>query len=285
MSPHGPGKDASALQALRERKRSSNGHQLIEEDNENDNNCNKKPKPSPMVEFKCMISDELPVDPVVAEDGNIYERSAIETWLADHDTSPATNEQMGKHLIASVRIKNAIEGMVDNFQEGTEEEEELVTHWKQRNEEIRKKKELLEKAEQGNVDAMETVGACYAGGLRGFEQDQEKAFKWDKKAADGGSIECMASAALYLAEKPGGTAMEKALALSFCSMAATSQGSDVACLQLGHWYADGSFGLPRDKAQAKRLLELGLSGNCPVRHTAQGFRDSSQALLQEIDDS
>lgn len=286
MSSHGPpGKDASALQVLRERKRSADGHQLIEEDNEHDNNRNKKPKPSPMVEFKCMISDELPVDPVMAEDGNIYERSAIETWLADHDTSPATNEQMGKNLIGSVRIKNAIEGMVDNFQKGTEEEEELVTHWKQRNEEVRKKKELLEEAEQGDLVAMEMAGACYSHGLKGFEEDEEKAFKWNKKAADAGSIIGMASAGVYLAEKPDGTTMDRVLALSFTSMTATSQGSDAACLLLGKSYAKGLFGLPRDKTQAKRLLELGLSGNCPVRHTTQWFRDNSQALLHELNDS
>ena len=30
----------------------------------------------------CAITQELPLDPVTAEDGNIYERSAIEEWLS-----------------------------------------------------------------------------------------------------------------------------------------------------------------------------------------------------------
>ena len=32
-------------------------------------------------EFVCPITQELPVDPVTAEDGRVYERSAIEEWL------------------------------------------------------------------------------------------------------------------------------------------------------------------------------------------------------------
>ncbi|KAH8074086.1 hypothetical protein JL721_2647 [Aureococcus anophagefferens] len=34
-------------------------------------------------------------DPVVANDGHSYERAAIATWLATHDTSPRTREPMG----------------------------------------------------------------------------------------------------------------------------------------------------------------------------------------------
>ena len=32
-------------------------------------------------EFLCPITQELPIDPVTAEDGRVYERQAIETWL------------------------------------------------------------------------------------------------------------------------------------------------------------------------------------------------------------
>ena len=31
---------------------------------------------------------ELMMDPVIAADGNTYERQAIEAWLQDNDTSP-----------------------------------------------------------------------------------------------------------------------------------------------------------------------------------------------------
>ncbi|GIL87020.1 hypothetical protein Vretifemale_15186 [Volvox reticuliferus] len=40
----------------------------------------------------CPITQEPLVDPVVAADGNTYERLAITAWLEQHDTSPLTNE-------------------------------------------------------------------------------------------------------------------------------------------------------------------------------------------------
>ena len=36
--------------------------------------------------FLCPITKELPVDPVLAADGKIYERAKIEEWLATSDT-------------------------------------------------------------------------------------------------------------------------------------------------------------------------------------------------------
>ncbi|CBJ33611.1 protein kinase [Ectocarpus siliculosus] len=41
-------------------------------------------------------------DPAVAADGYTYERTAIECWLSEHDTSPVT----GKALETKVVFKN-----------------------------------------------------------------------------------------------------------------------------------------------------------------------------------
>ena len=43
-------------------------------------------------EILCPITQELPIDPVMAEDGRVYERSAIEDWLKLKSTSPKTNK-------------------------------------------------------------------------------------------------------------------------------------------------------------------------------------------------
>ena len=56
-------------------------------------------------EFLCPITQELPVDPVIAEDGHIYERSAIGQWLARSDKSPHTNQPMGKSLLPALQVK------------------------------------------------------------------------------------------------------------------------------------------------------------------------------------
>ena len=42
-------------------------------------------------ELRCPISCELFQDPVIAADGFNYEREHIETWFAEHSTSPKTN--------------------------------------------------------------------------------------------------------------------------------------------------------------------------------------------------
>lgn len=45
-------------------------------------------------------------DPVRAADGRAYDRSAIETWLSTHDTSPMTNEPMPhKRLVPDPELK------------------------------------------------------------------------------------------------------------------------------------------------------------------------------------
>ena len=46
-------------------------------------------------ELVCPITQELPTDPVMAEDGRVYERSAITAWLRTNINSPHTRERMG----------------------------------------------------------------------------------------------------------------------------------------------------------------------------------------------
>ena len=57
---------------------------------------------------------ELPVDPVLAADGKIYERAKIEEWLATSDTSPVTGEKMKDAVLtaASSVVTGAIDFLV-----------------------------------------------------------------------------------------------------------------------------------------------------------------------------
>ena len=50
-------------------------------------------------QFCCPITCEPFVDPVIAADGQTYERKAIETWLARNDTSPLTNQPMSHKIL------------------------------------------------------------------------------------------------------------------------------------------------------------------------------------------
>ena len=49
---------------------------------------------------------------MTAEDGHVYERADIETWLDSHDKSPVTNLPMGKKLLPAVQVKSVIEKLV-----------------------------------------------------------------------------------------------------------------------------------------------------------------------------
>ena len=59
--------------------------------------------------FLCPITYDLMVDPMVAPDGNSYERSAIEQWLQQHGTSPISRQPMQSgQLIPNRSLKDAI---------------------------------------------------------------------------------------------------------------------------------------------------------------------------------
>jgi len=53
-----------------------------------------------------------PADPVVAEDGHTYERSAITHWLVSHDTSPLTREIIGRRLVANRVVQKNVRDLV-----------------------------------------------------------------------------------------------------------------------------------------------------------------------------
>ena len=61
-------------------------------------------------EFLCPITQELPVDAVFAEDGRVYERSAIEEWLSkpDQQRSPHTGDAMGSRLFPATQVGSGV---------------------------------------------------------------------------------------------------------------------------------------------------------------------------------
>jgi len=56
------------------------------------------------------------VDPVMTSAGHTYERAAIETWLATHDSDPNTNTALpNKNLTPNVNVRQAIADFIDNI--------------------------------------------------------------------------------------------------------------------------------------------------------------------------
>ena len=131
-------------------------------------------------EFLCPIAQALPLDPVMAEDGRVYERSAISKWLAEKKTSPHTNEEMGSKLIPALQVKNMIDRMVRTGAWTGDKCEAWRLKIKQ--------EEVVEatrkKAEAGDVKAMRQLIVWYKYGAEGVAKDPALRFAWARRAAD-----------------------------------------------------------------------------------------------------
>lgn len=64
----------------------------------------------PPAEYKCPITMELMVDPVLCEDGHTYERKTILEWLARSQTSPLTRQPLNPNALhPNHALKSAIQ--------------------------------------------------------------------------------------------------------------------------------------------------------------------------------
>jgi hypothetical protein len=224
----------------------------------------------------CPITAELPLDPVTAEDGRVYERSAIERWLeAGRQTSPVTNLPMGTRLLPAFHIRSTIEKLVrtgaitgdkaDLWRKRLETEE-AVKLWRQR-------------AEAGDASAMVLLGTWHHCGQMGLDKSHEKGFRWCKRAADLGSVCGQASAGLCLV---GGKGVEANVSQGICLVtAAAAAGAEFAASWLGEWFEHGMYGLPRDLEQARYWFSKVVDGSCGVTQVP-GYRERAAERLAAI---
>lgn len=66
----------------------------------------------PLAQMICPITLDLPNDPVVAEDGQLYDRHAIENALLVQLKSPITNKPIGSKLIPVRHVVNLLDSMI-----------------------------------------------------------------------------------------------------------------------------------------------------------------------------
>lgn len=80
----------------------------------------------PHKDWICPISFKLMSDPVVAQDGNSYEHSEIQTWLTNNSTSPMDRtEILDKTLYKNIALKTTIQLWKTNNPNYVKEDEEL----------------------------------------------------------------------------------------------------------------------------------------------------------------
>ena len=131
-------------------------------------------------EFLCPITQALPVDPVMAEDARVYERSAIAKWLSEKKTSPLTNQAMGTKLIPALQVKNMIKNMID-ADAWTGDKCEA---WRLKLKQEAEVEATRKKAEAGDVKAMLQLVDWYTSGKNGLAADPALRFAWARRAAD-----------------------------------------------------------------------------------------------------
>jgi len=228
-------------------------------------------------EFCCPITQELPLDPVTAADGRIYDREAIEAWMQQRAgqalKSPVTNEPMGRKLLPAVQAKNTIRSMVKSGAISGDKAEA----WTKRIAEEEEVTECRRKAEHGNVSAMYNMGLYHRDGLKGVAKDLKQSFEWFQKASDldhPKAMTAMAHALMY------GDGVTKDVSTGLLLLGrASGLGSEHAHYKIGFYHQHGSHGLSED-VQAARKWYLKMP-TASIRNSPQGTRDTVATWLRE----
>lgn len=227
-------------------------------------------------EFMCPITQELPVDPVMAEDSKIYERWAIEEWLGKHQRSPSTGTAMGTRLLPATQVRNTIGQLVES---GAIEGGKAVA-WKKKLEKEKELKDLRAKAEEGDADAMCSLGNVYGvfWSEYSLREDHVQARAWYRRAAELEHAPGMGAYGEYLLKGLGGEPIP-ALGLIHVTRAA-ERGSKLAAYELAMAFLKGYYGVPRDTAQAKVWLSKSIKGR--LEDLGDDEVEKAMKQLQEI---
>ena len=244
---------------------------------ENENKRHKTAIYAIVKEYVCPLSLELPVEPVIAEDGRVYNRADITKHIKnskkDKDKnlrSPVTNENMGPKLVPAVQVQNMIRALVES---GTVDDT-FVDQWK-------KVDETRSKAANGDPQAMSDLSVWHFDGSNGLVEDDVTSYSWAKKAADLGDAGAKANVGFML-YKGYGVDRDPTEAVLTLGIAA-GMGSPQAALYLARMYHkvdddDGSFAKDDDKA--RHWLNKAL-GNFGENVKGQKMAEDLQKLLDE----
>ena len=232
-------------------------------------------------EFVCPITQELPIQPVTAEDGKIYEETAIRDWFSKKDgdpTSPSTGAVIGTRLLPAPQARNTIEALV----ESGAIEGEIAEAWKEKLKTEALVKETRAKADGGDGYAMYRLGMWYQFGMRGLAEDTAQARAWYGRSAAVRYPKGMARFGECLTCGKGGS-KNHALGLVMVSQAA-ALGSDLAAYLLGYAFSKGTWGLPKLPAQGRFWIKKVVDGECELKHLNDNDLAKAAGWLRELED-
>ena len=198
--------------------------------------------------LRCPITHKLPVDPVMASDGHIYERRAIQKWLDQSKKSPVTNQKFSSELQPATQVGGFILDMVTRGLL----DKDTIDEWNYRRSEIERESEMVKRAhdavEKGDRVVAYNLGRWYAWGSYGLATDNTKAFELFRKAFVLGHTSAGSRMGLSLLRGQG---CEKSVPSALvCFGSAAERGSMAACLLLHKVYSHGWYGVTKDCALA-----------------------------------
>ena len=231
-------------------------------------------------ELLCPITQELPIRPVTAEDGKIYEEKAIREWWSQKDgapTSPSTGAVIGTKLLPAPQARNTIEALV----ESCAIEGELAEAWKIKLKQETRVKEWRAKAEGGDGDAMWRLGAYYEYGEYGLSKDKAQARAWYERSAATRHPKGMGTLGECLLCGVGGP-KDNVLGLVNVTEAA-NLGSNLGAYKLGSAFYHGDFGLPKDPARARFWLSKVADEECAHLQLSTAARARAAQWVRQLD--
>ena len=233
-------------------------------------------------EFVCPITQELPISPVTAEDGKVYEETAIREWFSKKEgepTSPSTGAVIGTKLFPAPQARNTIEALVKSGAIAGD----MATAWKQKLELEKNMKAIRAKAEGGDGTAMWQLGGFYEYGDYGLAKDDVQSRAWYERSAATRDPRGMAKFGDCLLAGVGGP-QDNIYGIMNLSQAA-ELGSDLSAYYLGQAFFKGCNGLPKDPVQARFWLKKVVVGECEYKHLNEESKAKATILLGELQEA
>ena len=261
-------------------------------------------------ELLCPITQQLPVDPVMAEDGRVYDLWAIKEWIEKTKTleevrkpqrpsnvflarSPSTNEKMGLKLTEATQVRNTIEHLVKS---GAVEDDKA--------EAVKKRLAAEKAANEGDANAIWEMGDALYNKAVDMEEDCDREDaphnQWLRRGAELHHPKCMAAHGSFVYDRG-----DEQLGIFYLARAADTTDEaayKIACLFLDRnleveettlkefkrfqplgksrmgWYRK------RNLAQAKYWLTKAVSGECEHKSLSESSLEEAKGQLQEIEE-
>ena len=208
-------------------------------------------------EYVCPITLQFPFHPVIAQDGRIYERDAIEKWWdggaggdggafpACTAKSPVTNEIISTKLIAASQVRNAIELGIEGGMFIGDRAKAWIARKEAAEADARMVALLKEKAADGNKDSAFALSKAYAEGKYNLAKDEKVSLEWAQKAADLGHAFAATQVGLAYQSGKGPLIKNFTLGMAYVQLGAVL-GSECGCYQVGAAYQNGKWGYPQN---------------------------------------